>query len=285
MRWLRYPRTPLEMLIAGAAMLAVTVVLLSIMITLFATAGAFAAAGGVLVLIFIWDFAVERPKRQARRAEALASQNRPIDDIPLRTEAGHADWSDRLPGPLGAVARTAPATLAALLIIGGAVAINGLLGGFITSESEDGVYVRLQTGAFGDIQQEGDRTRSLRVTLLGFAEWTEQPPTGRKYWAVEVTVENIGMEAMPAPTWKLRVGGREYDPTTASAPGPDLGDQFTLSRGDTRTGWVVFKSHVGVAPQWLRAHVPGYPPLYFASRTVYEEKERTSPWDRPGEWR
>ena len=91
MGWLRYPRTPLEMLIAGTAVLAVAVLLFSIMNALYASAGAFAAAGGVLALIFLWDFGVERPKRRARRAAALATPNRPAGDIPLQTGQGAAD--------------------------------------------------------------------------------------------------------------------------------------------------------------------------------------------------
>lgn len=268
MGWLRYPRTPLEMLIAGAATLAVTVVLFSIMTALFATAGAFAAAGGALILIFVWDFAVERPKRLARRAEALAAQSRPIDDIPLQTEAGRADWSERLPGPVGAVVRTAPATIAALLIIGAAVGINALLGDLVAPEGDvagDGgdVRVRLESGAAGDIRQEGDFTRSLRVTLLSVRQWAGDSGDGKKYWAAEVQVKNTGRVDASAPAWTLRAGYEEYGPVSADAPGEQLGDGFTLPQGESRTGWLVFEIYLDEWPQWLRARLPDYPSVYF----------------------
>lgn len=134
MGWPRNPQTPLEMLVAGAAMLAATVLLFAIMYALFAVAGAFATAGGALAIIVIWDIGLERPRREKRRAEALATSSRSIDDIPLRTQAGAADRSDKLPGPLGAIVRTAPATLAAVLIVVIALGINSLLGSFITTK-------------------------------------------------------------------------------------------------------------------------------------------------------
>lgn len=270
MGWLRYPRTPLEMLIAGTAVLAVAVLLFSIMNALYASAGAFAAAGGVLALIFLWDFAVERPKRRARRAAALAASNRPAGDIPLQTGQGAADWTERLPGPLGGIVRASPATVVALLIIGAAAGINGLLGDAIQGTRTEDSYVRLKPGAFGDIQKEGDRTESLRVTLLTLVERAErQNPelvpssVGKTFWAAEVRVENIGTKEIAAPGWKLRASYGEYSPVSSDAPGEPLGDSFTLPRGGSRTGWVVFEIYSGETTQWLRARLPGYPSLYF----------------------
>ena len=73
------------MLIAGTAMVAATVVLFSIMFALYAAAGAFATAGGVIAIILTWELAVERPRRQARVAQALATPSRSPEDIPLQT--------------------------------------------------------------------------------------------------------------------------------------------------------------------------------------------------------
>lgn len=81
--WLRQPRTPLEMLVAGTAMLAATVVLIAIMIALYSVVNAFAVAGLVLALIIAWEFAVEAPRQRARLAETLATQSRPLDEISL----------------------------------------------------------------------------------------------------------------------------------------------------------------------------------------------------------
>ena len=277
------------MLIAGTAMLAGTVLLFSIMYALFAAAGAFATAGGVLAIIAIWEVTVEGPRRRARRAAALATSIRPPDAIPLRTSAGAADWSDRLPGPLGAIVRTAPATLAALLIVAVALGINGLLGDFITSD-RDGVYVLLKDGAAGDIMREGDRTRVLRVSLLTTVDEAEQrdpsltPAPGKKLWAVEVKVVNVGTLDVVAPAWRLRdSSGKEHDLTPTGGLGENLGEDFSLPRTATRTGWVDFEIDRDAEPEWLRARISGYPTLYFATRALYEEN--TSPWDRPGEWR
>ena len=290
MGWLRHPRTPLEMLIAGTAMVAATVVLFSIMFALYAAAGAFATAGGVIAIILTWELAVERPRRQARVAQALATPSRSPEDIPLQTGTGPADRSEKLPGPLGGLVRTAPATLAALLIVGIALGINGLLGDFITSAPDGAVYVLLEDGASGDIKEEGDRTRSLRVTLLTILDGAERqdpaltPRTGKKYWAVEVEFANIGTLDIATATWQFRdSGGKEHDRTSAGALGEELGEGFSLPRGGKRTGWVVFEVDGDAQPEWLRARVSGYPSLYFATRALYEEK--LSAWDRPGEWR
>ena len=290
MGWLRYPRAPLELLIAGTAMLAATVVLFSIMYALYAAAGAFATAGGVVAIILTWELAVERPRRQARVAQALATPGRSPEDIPLQTQTGPADRSEKLPGPLGGLVRTAPATLAALLIVAVALGINGLLGDFITSDRDGGVYVLLKDGAAGDIMREGDRTRVLRVSLLTTVDEAEQrdpsltPAPGKKLWAVEVKVVNVGTLDVVAPAWRLRdSSGKEHDLTPTGGLGENLGEDFSLPRTATRTGWVVFEIDRDAEPEWLRARISGYPTLYFATRALYEEN--TSPWDRPGEWR
>ena len=225
MGWLRYPRTPLELLIAGTAMLAATVVLFSIMYALYAAAGAFATAGGVVAIILTWELAVERPRRQARVAQALATPGRSPEDIPLQTGTGPADRSEKLPRALGGLVRTAPATLAALLIVAVALGINGLLGDFITSDRDGGVYVLLKDGAAGDIMREGDRTRVLRVSLLTTVDEAEQrdpsltPAPGKKLWAVEVKVVNVGTLDVVAPAWRLRdSSGKEHDRTPDGGP-------------------------------------------------------------------
>lgn len=278
MRLLRHPRTPLEILIQGTALLMGTGVLIAVIFALYVLASAFAVAGFVLALIFVWELAVERPKRKARRAAALATTSRPIDEIPLHTRTAPTHWSDMLPGPIGGVVRTAPATLVAALIVAVALGINALLLDPFASEPDTSVYVRLGEGASGDIKEEGDRTRSVRVTILQVVEGTEaralapSPAPHKWYWAAQVVVENTGREDMDAPAWKLRdARGNEYDPRAAT-PGVVLGDGFVLPRLEARTGWIVFEFDVYAEPEWLRAQTSGYPALYFASRALYEEK-------------
>ena len=280
MRLLRHPRTPLEILIQGTALVMGIGVLIAVMFALYVLASAFAVAAFALALIFVWELAVERPRRKARRAAALAAQSRPVEEIPLRTRAAPRHWSDRLPGPLGTVVRTAPATLVAVVIVGVALGVNSLLGDLINPDTDDGVYVLLQTGSSGDLKQEEDRSQSLRVTLLSVEQWGGHPTNGMKYWGAEVEVQNIGTEASASPAWMLRAGGKDYDPATADAPGEILGDSFTLPRGEARTGWLVFEVALVDEPQWLRAYLPDYPDLYFAIRSIYEEK--VSRWERAG---
>ncbi len=263
MRWLRYPRTPLELLVTGTAWLAAVGVLIAVMFALYVLANAFAVAGFLLAVILVWEFAVERPRRRARAAETLAVQSRPVDDIPLRTRVGRADWSERLPGPLGAIVRTAPATLVAILIIGVALGINSFLGDLTNPNRDTSVEALLQAGASGDLREESDRTGSLRVTLLSIREWGGQPADGTKYWGAEVRVQNTGTQAISSPDWRLRASGREYDPVAADAPGETLGGSFTLPRGGARTGWVVFEVPPWATTEWFRAGLPDYPEVYF----------------------
>ena len=262
----------------GAAILAATVVLFSLIFGLFGADGALATAAGLLAIMVIWDVAVERPNRQDRLAEAYAASMHSIEDIPLRTRAGATDWTVGLPAPLGAVARNAPATLAALLIVGVALSINGLLAEFTTSDQDDSVYVLMRSGAIVEIKGEGDSSRSLRVTLLTILEKPERTNPSlpakpyRKYWAAEVMVENTGAEDISAPAWKLQACGKKYDPVSTRALGEDLADGFTLFPGEARTGWVVFEIHIFEEPEWLRARLPDHPAVHFASRALCRER-------------
>ena len=129
--------------------------------------------------------------------------------------------------------------------------------------------------------EEGDRTRSVRVTILRVADGAEaralvrSPAPLKWYWAAQVMVENTGAEGMDAPAWKLRDAyGNEHEPRAAT-PGAVLGGEFILPGSEARRGWIVFEIDIYAEPQWLRAHTSGYPALYFASQALYEEK--TSP--------
>lgn len=260
------------MLIQGTALVMGTGAVIAVMFALYVLASAFAAAGFLLALIFVWELLVERPRREARRAVALSTESRPIEEIPLRTRAAPRHWSDMLPGPLGTVVRTAPATLVAVLTVGVALGINSFLGDLINPDLDDSVYVLLEAGSSGDLRQEEDRSRSLRVTLLRVHQWGGHPANGMKYWGAEVEVQNIGTQANSSPAWMLRAGGKDYDPATADAPGEVLGDSFTLPQGGARTGWLVFEVALVDEPEWLRAHLPDYPDVHFAIRSIYEEK-------------
>lgn len=263
-----------------------------LMYALFAVAGLFGAAAGVLALSLTWDLAVERPRRQDRLAEAFAASKRQTDDSALPARPAPADWSETPPGPWGALVRTAPATLVAIPMIAVAFGIAGLRGHFSGDDGSAAVYVPLKIGAAGSIEVESDDRRSLRITLLGTYIGAEPPDPSiernpsMRYLAAEVRVKNTGAEAISLPTWTLRAKGkyrsREYDPLSAGAHGLPLAP-FALSPAEVRTGWVVFEVLPLQGAEWFRASLPGYPEVYFAIRSIYEEQvprqERAGAWD------
>ena len=267
------------MLLVGAAILAATVVLFSLIFGLFGADGAFATAAGTLAVMVTWDVAVERPNRQDRLAEAYAASMHSIEDTTPGARAGATDWASGLPRPLGAVARNAPATLAALLIVGVALGINGLFAEFTTSDRDDGIYVLMRSGASAEIKGEGDSSRSLRVTLLTILERPERTNPSltanpyRKYWAAEVMVEKHRRRGhLRPPPGSCGPAGRSTTQCPPVLSGEDLADGFTLSRGEARTGWVVFEIHIFAEPEWLRARLSDHPAVHFASRELCIER-------------
>ena len=258
------------MLLVGAALLAASVFLFSLIFGLFGAAGAFATGASLLAITVIWDVAVERANRQDRLGEAYAASVRSGKETPRGAQPSVTHWTDALPGPLAALCRNAPATLAGLLVIGVGLGINGLLWEF-TSDRDDGVYVLMTSEAMAEFKGEGGADGSLRVTLLVTLDRAERtnpelsPAAWRKYWAAEVRVENTGVEDISAPAWKLHACGEEHNPVPTRALGESLADGFTLSPGEARTGWVVFEIHLFSEPGWLRARLPGYQSIYFTA--------------------
>ena len=258
------------MLLVGAALLAASVFLFSLIFGLFGAAGAFATGASLLAITVIWDVAVERANRQDRLGEAYAASVRSGKETPRGAQPSATHWTDALPGPLAVVCRNAPATLAGLLVIGVGLGINGLLWEF-TTDGEDPVYVPLGAGVTSEFKEEGDSIPSLRVTLLTIPERpgeTHPLPVSagwRKHWVAEIRVENTGAEDISAPAWKLHACGEEHNPVSTRALGENLADGFTLSPGEARTGWVVFEIHLFSEPGWLHARLPGYPSIYFTA--------------------
>ncbi|MXY36253.1 MAG: hypothetical protein F4Y54_05690 [Dehalococcoidia bacterium] len=281
MRWLRYLQTLPEvlMVVAVGALL-----LFTLMYALSSVAGLYGAAAGVLALSLMWDLAVERPRRQDQLAEAFAASRRGTDDSALQARTAPANWRETPPGPWSALVRTAPATLAAIPMIAVAFGIADVRGHFSSDDGSAGVYVPMEIGASGSIEVEGDDRRSLRITLLGTYIGTEPPDpsiernSSMRYLAAEVRVKNTGIEAVSLPMWTLRAKGKyrgqEYKAIPAGTLGLPLAP-FALSPAEVRTGWVIFEVLPLEGAEWYRARLPGYPDLYFAIRSIYEEK--TSP--------
>ena len=189
------------------------------------------------------------------------------------------------PGRSGPLPATPPATLAALLIVGVALGINGLFAEFTTSDRDDGIYVLMRSGASAEIKGEGDSSRSLRVTLLTILERPERTNPSltanpyRKYWAAEVMVENTGAEDISAPAWKLRACGKKYDPVSTRALGEDLADASpSPGRSANRMGRLR-NPHLRGARVAARAAIrPSSRPLCLQGALHREEVARDSEW-------
>lgn len=124
----KYAPPPLNMLVAGMALFVATALCIGIAIALFAGGGVIVLVAAVVVVIAVWDVGLERPRRNARRAAILARTQPAPGGQALRTGAGAVHWTDRVPGPLGAIVRAAPATLAAVAILAAALLVNSFIG-------------------------------------------------------------------------------------------------------------------------------------------------------------
>ena len=96
------------MLLVGAALLAASVFLFSLLFGLFGPTGAFATGSILLAITVIWDVTVERPNRQDRLSEAYAASARSGKGIPAGTPVDTTYWTDALAEPFRALGRKAP---------------------------------------------------------------------------------------------------------------------------------------------------------------------------------
>lgn len=129
-----------------------------------------------------------------------------------------------------------------------------------TSRASGDVRVPLAVGSSGTIAPDGNPKKQAKVTILAIQDNArstnqfQQPPAGKRYWAVQVEVENVGSEETGAFDWKLRDSkDNELDDTIVSAVGENLGVGSRLTPGGKRSGWVVFEVDADAAPKWLRA--------------------------------
>ncbi len=76
----------------------------------------------------------------------------------------------------------------------------------------------------------------------------------RRWWGVEVEVENIGTKEVNTPAWKLRdsADGEHEEVLILGAP-DRLRFTGDLTPGGKASGWVYFEIPVDVSPKWLRA--------------------------------
>jgi hypothetical protein len=215
--------------------------------------------------------AKSRTEQQLDELEKLRRRGRLSDDeYQLRRQAILADTSSGEGaragrggifkwGALGCLGMFgAIGLLVVVLIVIIAVAIGS--GADDAADSGGDVRVALAQGASGEIAPENMGSRKIRVTILQIVDGAESqnqflaPDPGKKYWAVEVEVENVGTREVSSPSWKLRDSmDLEHDRTFFSDVGENLPVSFDLTPGGKLRGWVVFEIDIDAGPRWLRA--------------------------------
>jgi len=214
-------------------------------------------AAGVAVLVALaWD----RPRRKRLRAELAKTQQGPGTQA-LRSEAGPRHWTDRLPRPLRAVAQIAPFTL---LAIGGFVLTLVLISFFGELRTDDpDTHVRLEEGSQGEVEPVFGGDYRIRVTILSIADGVDvgeeapQPHPGNKYWAAEVSIENIGSRDVASPAWTLEDShGHQHQRTFSGNSMTLLPTRAAVVPGEVISGWVVFQIPQTLHTRWLRVTPP-----------------------------
>jgi len=248
----RTPR-PLRTITTILILAAVSLLVFFGLVRVWGEVGGLGAIAAIAVGVAVWELAWERPRAARLRRVALDSRQQAPGAQRLRSEAGPAHWSDRLPYPLATIVTGAPLTLVALAVVVGTLVAFGVLLG---PEPGDGrLHVRLVVGSTGEVRPLPEAKERLKVTILSIAEGAEvevvsrSPAPGMRFWAVEVEIENGGEGELHRPTWKLLDSqGREHHPTIYRR-GATL---FPLAPGHTTTRWIVFEFPDEAGPQHLR---------------------------------
>ena len=122
------------------------------------------------------------------------------------------------------------------------------------------VRIPLAQGSAGTIAPDGNPNKRTRVTILDLRDGATstnqfaQPPAGKKYYAVQVELENVGTEEVTALTWKFRdTKDVEVDRAFVAGIDPRLDQPNAMTPGAKTSGWVVFTIDADAAPKWLRA--------------------------------
>lgn len=204
-------------------------------------------------------------EKQLAELEKLRQRGKLTDDeYQSRRQAILADTASKGSGPfkwgllgcLGIFAAIAIALTILIVVLGAAMDSSG----DDTPDTGGDVRVTLEPGASGEIAPERNGSKRVKVTILQIvdgAESTNQflsPTEGKKYWAVEVEVENVGTSEVSSPDWKLRdTTDVEHDRTFFQGVGENLDVSFDLTPGGKLQGWVVFEIDLDAGPKWLRA--------------------------------
>lgn len=123
------------------------------------------------------------------------------------------------------------------------------------------VRVALAVDSSGTIAPEFSDEKKSKVTILQIvdgAQSTNQylaPEEGKKYYAIEVLVENAGSQEVSSLDWKMRDSNdNELEREYVSSIGTELEAFYSdLTPGGKKQGWVVFEIDAVATAKWIRA--------------------------------
>lgn len=209
---------------------------------------------------------INNDEYQARRSAIIAAAPA-TDDKKGRRGGGIFKWG--MFGCLGMLGAIGGLVVVIVVII--AIAANNAADK--TKDSGGDVHVALAEGASGVISPDGNGSKKSQVKVLKIVDNAEAnlaaPPAGKKYWAVQVEVQDVGTKEVTSLDWKLRDStDAESDRTFFSGIGENLDVAYNLTPGGKTTGWVVFAIDKDAQPKWLRADPNPFlaDDLYFDAR-------------------
>jgi hypothetical protein len=148
-----------------------------------------------------------------------------------------------------------------------ATAANVAVARLATVGSSADVHVPLANGSVGTITSVEQEQKTHRVTITRISDNAkstnpaEQPHAGNRYYALQVTVENVGSNDINAGPWTLYTSdGQEFNQVIV----PGIGDppnSSSLAPGGKTAGSIIFEIPATATVQSIRyapnPHVPG----------------------------
>ena len=196
---------------------------------------------------------VNEEEYQARRTAILSST---AAAAPKGGGAGKGILKFGAFGCIGAFAAIGVVVIGLIVIIAAAVSSSA------DDEPDMGgdVHVPLAVGSSGTIAPEGNGSKKQKVTILQIVDDAQpdngfgRPGPGKKYWAMEVEVENLGTKEVSSLDWKIRdTNDVETDRSYFVDIDPQLESYSDLTPGGKVRGWVVFEISADAQPKWVRA--------------------------------
>ncbi|MCK6564371.1 MAG: DUF4352 domain-containing protein [Dehalococcoidia bacterium] len=198
---------------------------------------------------------------ETRRAVVLASANDPAPARGGGGGKGFFKWSAF--GCLGILGLLVVVAIAGAVAgsgddEGGSSGATGTPGAVGTNKGD--VHVALEAGASGEIAPDGNPGKRVKVTIIQVADGVkssnqfERPAEGKKWWGVEVVVQNVGTKEVTALDWKLRdTNDGEHSTALVFSAGEHLQALYDLTPGGKTQGWVYFEIPEAASAKWLRA--------------------------------